>query len=65
MIDIIDKELKPNDPVCVIVKGDSPKQIMINDNINDEVNLNNDSNSNDDLKDDDIKFENIDDIEDI
>ncbi len=63
LIDIIDKELKPNHPVCVMVKGDSPTQIMI-DNIESEIDFSNDVDYNDDI-DNDIQFENIDDIDNI
>jgi len=63
LIDIIDKELKPNHPACVTVKGDSPKQIMINDKLDTKIEINNNLDFDDDNKDDDIEFENIDDIE--
>lgn len=63
LVEILDNEIKPNYPICITAKGDSPKQIMVNDELGTDTNLNNDPIYDDDLKDDDIKFENIDDIE--
>jgi len=61
LVDIIDKELESNYPTCISAKGDSPKQIMIND----KLDTNNNLDSKNDIKDDYIKLENIDDIENI
>jgi len=65
LIEIIDKELNPNRPACIAIKGDSPKQIMINDKLDTDIDLDKDAGFNDDSEDDDIKFENIDDIDNI
>ena len=65
LVEIINKELKPNYPACVTVKGESPKQIMINDKLDTKLETNGEASFNDESNDDDIKFENIDDIENI
>ena len=64
LVDIIDKELTNNLPVCVNAVGGSPEQIVIDADFSDEE-LDVDYLSEEDISDDDIVFENIDDLDNI
>jgi len=64
LVEISEKTLRNNAPVCITAVGDSPKQIVVDVEFAGNE-LNADYLSEEDDSDEDIKFENIDDIDNI